>query len=142
MKRKRKLSTGEVYKHKARLNYDGSKQCYGIDYWDTYSPLAQWPSIRLILSLALSHGWKTRQVDYVLAFTQADVDDPHAYMAIPKGMTIPGGGNPDDYVLHLKKNMYGRKNASLVWFKTIKAKLEQAGFVPSKHDECVFYRKS
>jgi hypothetical protein len=137
MKRKRKISTGEVYKWKARLNWDGSKQ----DYWgSTYAPLAQWPSIRLVLTLALSHGWKTRQLDYVLAFTQADIDDPHAYMSLPKGMTVPNGGDPKDYVLHLKKNCYGRKQASSVWYKTIRSKLHDIGFEPSHHDECVFYR--
>ena len=47
MKRKRKVLTGEVYKHKARMNLDGSKQLEGIDYNQTYSPTASWPAVRL-----------------------------------------------------------------------------------------------
>ena len=45
MKRKRKILTGEVYRHKARMNLDGSKQIEGIDYNATYSPTASWPAV-------------------------------------------------------------------------------------------------
>ena len=65
MKRKRRIATREVYKHKARLNIDGSKQIKGWTFWETYSPVATWSTIRICLTLALLHGWETRQVDYV-----------------------------------------------------------------------------
>lgn len=45
MRRKRRIQTGKVYKHKARLTLDGSKQYQGIDYWDTHAPVAAWPTI-------------------------------------------------------------------------------------------------
>ena len=48
MKRKRHISTREVYKHKARLNIDGSKQIKGVNYWDTYSPVASWSTNNLV----------------------------------------------------------------------------------------------
>jgi hypothetical protein len=47
MRPKRELSTGEVIKFKARLNVDGSKQQAGIDYDQTYAPVASWLSVRL-----------------------------------------------------------------------------------------------
>ena len=139
MKRKRRLSTGEVYKWKSRLNYDGSKEPY---FGSTYSPLASWPSVRMILALAMTHGWKTRQIDYQLAYTQSPIEDEHAYMGLPKGFSVPGGGDPKDYVLHLKKNTYGRKTAGLVWYNNLCKKLAAIGFKKSKHDECIFYRGS
>ena len=74
MKRKRKIATREVYKWKARLNVDGSKQQHGVNYWDTFSPVASWAAIRLVLMASLLNGWQTRQVDFVLAYTQADVE--------------------------------------------------------------------
>ena len=41
LKRKRHILSGKVYKHKARWNLDGSKQVFGRDYDETYSPVAQ-----------------------------------------------------------------------------------------------------
>jgi hypothetical protein len=70
MKRKRKIATREVYKWKARLNIDGSKQVKGLNYWEP----ASWPTIRLILIMSIIKGWHTKQIDYVLAYTQADVE--------------------------------------------------------------------
>ena len=46
MKRKRRVATGEVYKWKARLCVDGSKQVHGINYWETYAPVVSWETVR------------------------------------------------------------------------------------------------
>jgi len=86
MKRKRDIKTQEVYKWKGRINIDGSKQIKGVNYWDTYAPVAAWPTIRMILAMALKEGWETRQIDYVLAFTQAEAERDDMYMQIPKGL--------------------------------------------------------
>ena len=67
MQRKRKVMTGKVYKWKARLNIDGSRQVKGRDYWETYAPVANWASIRLVLIMSIMHGWNSRQIDYVMA---------------------------------------------------------------------------
>jgi hypothetical protein len=82
-KRKRRVATGEVYKHKARLNVGGHKQEYGVNFWETYSPVVNWFTIRLFLTLAILMAWHTRQIDFVLAFPQADVECD-IYMAIPR----------------------------------------------------------
>jgi hypothetical protein len=138
MRRKRRIETGEIYKWKARLNIDGSKQIKGINYWDTYAPVASWSIIRLLLILVLTKQWKTRQIDYVQAYTQADAETDLLYMKIPKGFTIDTD-NPQDYVLSIKKNIYGQKQAGRVWNKHLVAKLQLAGFTQSQQDECVFY---
>ena len=112
MKRKRKVLTGEVYKHKARLNLDGSKQLEGLDYDQTYSPTASWPAIRLQLVLTLVHDWYTKQIDFVQAFPQAPIPSVQ-YMKLPKGISIEGVDNPNEWVLELHKNIYGGKVAGL-----------------------------
>jgi hypothetical protein len=91
MKRKRRVKTREVYKHKARLNLDGSQMQPGKDYDLTYAPDATWESIRVLLALVLRHNWKTKQLDYVLAFPQAPVER-ECYMRIPKGIVINATG--------------------------------------------------
>ena len=137
MKRKRRIKSGEVYKWKARLNIDGSKQTKGVNYWETFAPVATWPSIRLIILLALQQGWKTKQIDFVLAYTQAEVECD-MYMKIPKGFEVEDGSN--DYVIKLKRNLFGQKQAGTVWNKHLVSKLKQVGFKQSAIDECVFYR--
>jgi len=138
MKRKRRLTTREVYKWKARLTIHGGKQQYGVNYWDTYSPVVRWSTIRLFLILASIHGWHTRQLDFVLAYPQAPVECD-LYMAIPKGFTI--NGDRKRFVLKLKKNLYGQKQAGRVWNQYLTTRLTDSGFVQSKVDECLFYFK-
>ena len=89
MRRKRRISTREVYKWKARLNIDGSKQVKGRDYDETYAPVASWASIRMLLVMSIIKGWHTRQLDYVMAYPQAPVERD-MYMEIPKGYKVEG----------------------------------------------------
>jgi hypothetical protein len=89
MKRKRKPSTGEISKYKARMNVDGSKMVKGLHYEETYAPVVQWATIRFFISMAILSNWHTRQLDFVLAFTQADIERD-LYMKLPAGFTVPG----------------------------------------------------
>ena len=139
MKRKRKVLTGEVYKHKARMNLDGSKQLEGIDYNQTYSPTASWPAVRLQLALTLVNNGHTKQIDFVQAFPQAPMLRTQ-YMKLPKGIQIEGVDDPSEWVLELKKNLYGGKDAGRNWYLFLKGKLKDIGFVRSNFDECVFFK--
>ena len=69
---------GEVYKWKAQLNLGGHKMKPGEHYeiGHTYAPVLSWMTIRLFLVLAILQGWKTRQLDFVLAYPQAPVPQP------------------------------------------------------------------
>jgi len=137
MKRKRRISTREVYRWKARLNLDGSKQIHGKHFDETYAPVASWPIIRLLLSYTISQGWYSKQLDYVLAYPQADISHDNVYMQIPKGFEVPGA-DPKEYVLHIRKNIYGGRNAGKTWNDWLVARLSKAGFVQSAVDPCVF----
>jgi hypothetical protein len=89
MKRKRRIATREIYKWKARLNSDGSKQEEGVNFWETFAPVASWSTIRIVLIQCLINGWDSRQINFVLAYTQALVEC-ELYMAIPKGFEVEG----------------------------------------------------
>ena len=139
MQRKNDIKTREVYKHKARLNIHGGQQIQGVHYEETYSPVVQWSSVQLALILSLLQGWATRQVDFVLAFPQANISHD-TYMKLPKGVkTIHGNGNT--HVLKVNKKLYKGKNASKIWYEHLKGALENIGFKQSQADGCVFYRK-
>jgi hypothetical protein len=128
MKRKRKPSTGEISKYKARMNVDvdGSQMIKGLHYEETYAPVVQWATIRFFITLAIISKWHTRQLDFVLAYTQADIERD-LYMKLPAGFTEPGKTiteqNRKDYVLKLEKNLYGQKQAGRVWYLHLRKNL-------------------
>lgn len=90
-------------------------QTAGIDYFDTYAPVVQWSTIRLVLTLVLKHGWSTRQVDYTNAFAQADLPE-EVYIEEPRGFTGRDGTNK---VLKLLKSLYGLKQAPKTFFEKL-----------------------
>ena len=140
-KRKRRPD-GSLLKHKARLCAHGGMQEYGVNYWDTYAPVVNWISIRMMLTLSVIHGLYTTSIDFTLAFPQADVETT-IYMEIPAGCSIPEG----DYVCLLIKNVYGIKQAAKTWFEYLRDTLMKSreegghGFKQSLVDPCIFYRE-
>ena len=139
MRRKRRIMSREVYKWKARLNVHGGKQTHGVDYWETYAAALKWSSIRFFLTQALIHGWHTRQLDFVLAYPQADVECD-LYLEIPQGFEFEGSRKT--HCLKLIKNLYGSKAAGRVWQQHLFKGLTDIGFRQSDTDECVFYKGS
>jgi hypothetical protein len=91
----------------------------------------------MVLITTLIHGWFTKQIDFLLVYTQADVEC-QLYMAIPKGFEDQDEGQ--DYALKLVKNLIGQKQAGRVWNQHLVNKLMEVGFIPSKIDECLFYK--
>ena len=115
MKRKRN-PIGEIIKWKARLCAGGHKSIEFIDYWDTYSPVVAWQTVRLMFILAVINNWHIKSVDFILAYPQAEVKTD-IYMTppkVPKGFEIPDIPNQEERrykVYKLLKNLYG-----LRWF--------------------------
>lgn len=138
MKRKRRIATREVYKWKSRLNLGGHKMIYGKHYDETYAPALAWSTIRLFLILTIINNWKSRQIDFVLAYPQAPVPRP-TYMELPQGIIFPGLDRKK-HCLEILRNVYGGKDAGRTWYLYLKDGLEQLGFKQSQQDECVFYR--
>ena len=139
MKRKREIATGKILKHKARLNVDGSKMRKGIHCNETYSPVANWSSVRLLLTLVAALDWHSVQIDYVQAFPQAPVEKP-LYLKIPVGFRM-SKGDPKDYALRVDRNVHGQRQASRIWHKhLVNILTTKLNFMQSKHDECIFYR--
>jgi hypothetical protein len=101
-------------------------------YDKTYSPVASWNSVRMLLTITAVHGWKTKQIDYVQAFAQAPVEKT-LYMKIPAGIELEDGADPSDYVLMIHRNIYGLKQADRVWNQYLVEKLlNELGFKQSK----------
>jgi len=140
MRRKRKIGTGEISKYKARLNAHGGQQVFGINYWETYAPVVMWMTIRLIITLAKVKGWYSRQLDFVLAYPQAEIEGD-IYMKLPKGFKIHNEEGKGKHCLRLLKNNYRLKQAGRVWNLHLHKGLIKLKYVQSKTDPCLYYRK-
>ena len=66
----KRLPSGTNSKVKSRYCVHGDKQIEGVDYFDTYAPVVQWSTVRLVITMVLANNWTTRQVDYTNAFAQ------------------------------------------------------------------------
>ena len=139
MRRKRRILSREIYKWKARLNVHGGKQTHGVDYWETYAAALKWSSVRFFLVQAIINSWHTRQLDFVLAYPQADVECD-LYLEIPQGFEF--AGSRETHCLKLIKNLYGSKAAGRVWQQHLFKGLAELGYTQSTTDECVFYKGS
>ena len=139
-KRKR-YPDGTLNKHKARLCAHGGMQTWGQNYWETYAPVVNWASVRILLAIAKIHRLPSRSIDFVLAFPQADLEVP-VYMELPLGFDAPDNENQKFYVLRLNKSLYGLKQAGYNWFAKLSNGLEDRSFVASQVDPCVFLAKA
>jgi hypothetical protein len=137
MKRKRRIDTRAVYKWKARLTVHGGKQKQGVNFWETYAPVVNWTSIRLHLILSILNNFRTRQIDFVLAYPQADVEC-EMFMELPRGFQY--NGRRDTHALKLIKNIYGTRQAGRVWNQHIHNGLLERGYQQSSVDHCVYYK--
>ena len=105
-KRKR-FPDGRLNKHKARLCAHGGMQRWGQNYWETYSPVVNALTVKILLVIAKLHKLDSKSIDFVLAFPQADLDTD-IWMEIPPGFESDDG-QEQTQVLKLNKSLYGLK---------------------------------
>ena len=107
----------------------------GINYWETYAPIVQWMSVRIILTLAAIENLHTKLIDFVLAYPQADLE-VDIYMELPQGFNV--GPERRRHVLKFQKNLYGLKQAGHNCFEKRSSTLGNLSINPSKVGPCVF----
>lgn len=126
---------GTITRWKARLVVRGFQQEEGIDYYQTYAPVAKHPTYRLLFALAVLLGWPAHQVDILQAFLNSTLQE-EVYIRSAPGYPIPKG-----LVLRLRKALYGLKQASKAWYDTLVAALGSLGFEASPYDPCLFINR-
>jgi transposase InsO family protein len=131
---------GHIHKFKARLVAQGFTQVYGIDYAETYAPVARYSSIRLIIALAAHYDWELHQMDVKTAYLNGELDVP-IYMRAPDGLSLISQPCPADRVCLLIKCLYGLKQSGRRWHANINHSLLTHGFTPLHADRCVYVRR-
>jgi hypothetical protein len=127
---------GTEPRYKARLVAKGYSQRYGIDYEETFAPVAKQDTLRLILSFVAVYDLEMRQLDIKTAFLYGELEE-ELYLEQPEGFVTAGQEN---LVCHLHKCLYGLKQASRVWNRHFDAFLRKFGLIPSESDPCLYHR--
>jgi hypothetical protein len=125
---------GEVVRNKARLVAQGYSQQEGIDFTETFAPVARLEAIRLLLSYAVNNGITLYQMDVKSAFLNGVISE-EVYVKQPPG--FEDLKNPD-YVYKLKKSLYGLKQAPRAWYERLSNFLLENGFQKGQVDNTPF----
>jgi hypothetical protein len=127
---------GSINKHKARLVVKGYSQIFGIDYSDTFAPVARHDTIRLLLAIVAQKGWQVFHMDVKSAFLNGFLQE-EIYVEQPEGFSVKG---QEDRVYLLKKALYGLKQAPRVWYNRINDHLLQLGFQKSLSEATLYVK--
>ncbi|GJT01973.1 retrovirus-related pol polyprotein from transposon TNT 1-94 [Tanacetum coccineum] len=128
---------GVVSRNKARLVAQGYNQQEGIDYDETYAPVARLESIRILLAYACALDFKLFQMDVKSAFLNGFINE-EVYVAQPPGFI---DFEKPDHVYKLKKALYGLKQAPKAWYDRLKAFLIKHEYKMGMVDNTLFTKK-
>ena len=125
-------ANGKVSRFKARITVNGKTQEYGIDFNETFSPVAFATTLRLLFAIGLQCGMHFRQYDIKCAFLNATLpEDERVYMRAP-----PGFGKKGYWLL--VKSLYGLKQAPMLFNSHLHDVLIRYGFEHCLHDPCLY----
>ena len=137
--RKKRKPSGEVYRYKSRLCVRGDLQNGNYDLNETFAPVAEWSTVRLLFTLCCMMNWTSASIDFKNAFAQATLPKP-IYLELPQGYAKANPGS-SDLVMKIKKSLYGDRRAANLWYRKIRGTLEgPMGFTVSTMDPCLFIR--
>ncbi|GJS52033.1 retrovirus-related pol polyprotein from transposon TNT 1-94 [Tanacetum coccineum] len=129
---------GIISRNKPRLVAQGYNQQEGIDYDETYAPVARLESIRILLAIAYENDFKLYQMDVKSAFLNGFINE-EVYVAQPSGFI---DFQKPNYVYKLKKALYGLKQAPKAWYARLKAFLIKHEYLMGMVDNTLFTKKS
>ena len=129
---------GNIVWNKARLVAQGSSQIEGIDFEETFAPVARLESIRLLLSISFVYKFKLLQMDVKSAFLNGFLHE-EVFVEQPKGFVDP---HHSSYVYRLKKALYGLKQALRAWYERLTLYLVDNGYSRGSVDKTLFIKRN
>ena len=129
----KRFPDGLIKKFKARFCARGDQQLEGINFFETYAPVVQWTTVRLLLILKILLKLKSKQGDVTAAFLHGKLEEgENIFVEMPTGFKKPGK------VLKLKKTLYGLRQSPRSFWKYLTKAMEACGMTVSKLDPCLF----
>ncbi|KAK8696525.1 hypothetical protein V6N13_001659 [Hibiscus sabdariffa] len=125
---------GNVQTYKGRLVAKGFRQIHGIDYDETFSPVAMFKSIRILLAIAAFHDYEIWQMDVKTAFLNGKLEED-VYMTQPEGFVALENARK---ICKLQRSIYGLKQASRRWNLRFKDAIKEFGFIRNEDEPCVY----
>ncbi|GMK54928.1 hypothetical protein CspeluHIS016_0115140 [Cutaneotrichosporon spelunceum] len=135
-KRKRDAD-GNITKYKARLVARGFTQIQGVDYDESYAPVARMSSLRLLFTIAAVHDLELGQVDVEGAYLNGSIEE-EIYLAPPAGVKL---SDPKADIFRIKGSLYGLKQSGRVWWQELYRRLTAINFERCP-DEWGLYRRA
>ncbi|KAK1650761.1 hypothetical protein QYE76_068566 [Lolium multiflorum] len=129
---------GNITVYKARLVAKGFRQIQGVDYDETFSPVAKLKSVRILLAIAAFFDYEIWQMDVKMAFLNGDIEE-ELYMVQPKGFIDPKNA---DKVCKLQRSIYGLKQASRSWNRRFDKVIKDFGFIQCHGEACIYKKVS
>ena len=123
---------GNITRYRARLVAKSYSQQFGIDYLETFAPVAKMQSLRALLALAIHEDMEIHQMDVTTAFLLGDLEE-EIYLEQPEGFD-DGTGR----VCKMKRAMYGLKQSGRQWNRKLRTRLRDIGFELIDADNCIF----
>lgn len=133
---KRKVD-GSVDRYKARLVAKGYSQKEGIDFTETFAPVARLSSLRALLAVVAAEDLELHQMDVKTAFLNGDLTED-IYMQQPPGFIASG---QEQLVCKLNKSLYGLRQAGRSWYNKIDATLTALNFSALETDHCIYVQR-
>ena len=116
---------GNITIYKARLVAKGYRQVQGVDYDETFSPVAKLKSVRIMLAIAAYYDYEIWQMDVKTAFLNGHLKE-ELYMMQPEGFVDPKNANN---VCKLQRSIYGLVQASRSWNIRFDEMIKAIGFM-------------
>ena len=129
-------SDGSLERYKARLVARGYTQTYGLDYKETFAPVAKMNTVRVLISIAVNLDWELLQYDIKNAFLYGDLKE-EIYMQMPPGYENEA---TQGKVCRLKRSIYGLKQSPRAWFGKFSQVLKSLGYRQCNGDHTLFFR--
>ncbi|KAK8509417.1 hypothetical protein V6N12_018676 [Hibiscus sabdariffa] len=126
------MSDNQTYK--GRLVAKGYRQIHGIDYDETFSPVAMFKSIRILLAIAAFHDYEIWQMDVKTAFLNGKLEED-VYMTQPEDFVTPENAGK---VYKLQRSIYGLKQDSRSWNLRFNDAIKEFGFIRNEDEPCVY----
>ena len=127
---------GNVIRYKARLTPQGCYQTFGIDFIDTYAPVARMTTVRYVLALSVLLSLRVSTVDFQNAFLNAPLSEDIYVNAPPGSEPLPEG-----YVYKLQRSLYGLKQSPREWNQMLhKFMIEECKFKNLRTENCLYLK--